>query len=276
MKNKFLLILAFISAAMFAPAAHAYPDYTHMDYYWFDGFLDGTADYSPPDLADGIKIFDGSGSVQGDGIPTTYWAIPGATIKFTVVDPTVTAPVIIFDVDATQVSYNDLKDKPTLTVGATGATGATGAAGAAGAVGATGATGAVGATGAAGSNGSNGTNATTTSNATGSVPGLESGADKTKLDALPLIQRIRVQTDSSGSYTWTYPTAYGSGVIPVVSVVAEGGSTVPLNVQLASAPTNTSATFKVLTLPSTSVLSIVVLGAPAGAQAYLDITATAP
>jgi hypothetical protein len=94
--------------------------------------------------------------------------------------------------------------------------------------------------------------------------------------AAPLIQRIRVQTNSSGSYTWTYPTAFGAGVVPVISVVAEGGATVPLNVQISAAPTNTSVTVQVLTLPSTSLLGIVVLGAPAGAQAYVDITATAP
>lgn len=270
MKNKFLLVLALISAAMFAPAARAYPDYTYMDYYWFDGFLDGVADYLPPDGADGIKILDGSGVIAGDSIPVTYWAKPGPTIKFTVVDPTVTAPIILFDVDATQVSYNDLKDKPTLTVGAPGATGATGA------VGATGVTGAVGATGAAGSNGTNGTNATTTANATSSVAGLESGADKTKLDALVQVQRLRVQTDSSGNYTWTYPTAYGSGIVPVVTVVAEGSGSTLVNAQLVGAPTNTSAVIKVMNIPTVNLLSTLLAQGPVGAQAYIDLTVVAP
>ena len=91
------------------------------------------------------------------------------------------------------------------------------------------------------------------------------------------IQRLRVQTDASGNYTWTYPTAYPSGVVPVISAVSESASsTVPQGVQIVGVPTNTSATFKVINLPSTSVLGIVVLGAPTAAQAYIHITAVAP
>lgn len=100
--------------------------------------------------------------------------------------------------------------------------------------------------------------------------------DLTNKPSITTIQRVRAQTDASGNYTWTYPSAYGSGVVPIISVVAEGGSTVPLNVQIVGVPSNTSVTFKVLSLPSTSILGIVVLGAPAGAQAYLHVTAVAP
>lgn len=85
-----------------------------------------------------------------------------------------------------------------LTPGPTGATGATGA------------TGSAGATGAAGTNGSNGTNATTTSNATGSVAGLESAADKTKLDSLSTKRRETYSgtTDSNGLYTITFGASF--------------------------------------------------------------------
>ncbi len=98
--------------------------------------------------------------------------------------------------------------------------------------------------------------------------------------ALPVpqaIQRTRVQTDASGNYTWTYPVAYPSGVVPVLTAISESASsTVPQGVQIVGVPTNTSATFKVINLPSTSVLSIVVLGAPTAAQAYIHLTAVAP
>lgn len=97
------------------------------------------------------------------------------------------------------------------------------------------------------------------------------------LATLPVIQRVRVQTDSSGNYTWTYPVAYGAGVVPVVSAISESASsTVPQGVQIVGVPTNTACVFKVINLPSTSVLSIVVLGAPTGAQAYLHLTVQSP
>ena len=91
------------------------------------------------------------------------------------------------------------------------------------------------------------------------------------------VQRTRVQTNATGDYTWTYPVAYAPGVIPVITAVSESASsTVPQGVQIVGVPTNTSATFKVINLPSTSVLSIVVLGAPTAAQAYIHLTAIAP
>lgn len=101
--------------------------------------------------------------------------------------------------------------------------------------------------------------------------------DLTSKPTIQTIQRARVQTDASGNYTWTYPVAYGAGVVPVISAISESASsTVPQGVQIVGVPTNTSATFKVINLPSTSVLSIVVLGAPTAAQAYIHLTAIAP
>lgn len=90
------------------------------------------------------------------------------------------------------------------------------------------------------------------------------------------IQRLRVQTDASGNYTWTLPTPYGAGVIPVVSAVAENASTsTPFNVQITSV-SNTSVTVKVLRSSTVSVLGILVLGEPVGAQAYVHLMAVAP
>lgn len=90
-------------------------------------------------------------------------------------------------------------------------------------------------------------------------------------------QRIRVQTDASGNVTWVYGTAFGAGVVPVISVVSETASTtIPQGVQIIGTPTNTQCVFKVINLPATSVLGIVVLGAPTGTQAYIDAYAMAP
>lgn len=102
-------------------------------------------------------------------------------------------------------------------------------------------------------------------------------SDLTGKPTILSIQRARAQTDASGNYTWTYPVAYGSGVIPVISALSETASTsIPQGVQIIGVPTNTSCVFKVLNLPATSVLGITVIGVPTGAQAYLHITAQLP
>jgi hypothetical protein len=225
---------------------------------------------------------------QDDGVGDTFPPVVTSGVGFWVDDaefggiyPSAPDSTIIFD-EATHTFGVNLSDLPagptgaTGTTGPTGPTGPTGLTGATGPTGATGSAGSVGATGPTGATGAAGTNATTTASATTSAAGLESAADKTQLTALPSIQRLRVQTDASGNYTWTYGTAFPGGIVPVIGVVAEGGSTVPLNVQTVGAPTNTSVVFKVLSLPSTSVLSVVVLGAPTGTQAYLDLTAMSP
>lgn len=68
-------------------------------------------------------------------------------------------------------------------------------------------------------------------------------------------QRIRVQTASDGTYTWTYPTPFASGVVPKISVVAEApsGSTDIFNAQTDGAPTNTQCKIRVTRAPLTSV-----------------------
>lgn len=88
-----------------------------------------------------------------------------------------------------------------------------------------------------------------------------------------LVQNGSVTTDASGNVTWTYPVAYPIGVVPNCSCLPTGATTTNLNVQKVSA-TNTSITFKVWSLPQTSILGIVVLGAPAaGASISCDVLA---
>lgn len=85
--------------------------------------------------------------------------------------------------------------------------------------------------------------------------------------------RARVQTDGSGNYTWTYPSSFASAPNVQATVEAPSGS-VLYSVQLVGAPSTTQATFKVISSPTTSILGIVVVGQPVGAQAYINISAT--
>ena len=55
------------------------------------------------------------------------------------------------------------------------------------------------------------------------------------------------QAVSAATYTWTYPTAFASGVIPICNGIAECavGTADLINVQLDGTPTNTSCKFKI-------------------------------
>lgn len=68
-------------------------------------------------------------------------------------------------------------------------------------------------------------------------------------------QKIRVQTATDGTYTYTYPIAYPGGYIPRVSAIAEAtsGSTDVINIQVDGVPTNTQTKFRVTRAPLTSV-----------------------
>lgn len=52
---------------------------------------------------------------------------------------------------------------------------------------------------------------------------------------------------SASTLTWTYPTPFASGIVPIVNGFAEtaSGVTSLVNVQLDGAPTNTSCTFRI-------------------------------
>ena len=121
--------------------------------------------------------------------------------------------------------------------GPKGDTGATGATGATGPKGDTGATGPQGPKGDKGDPGNNG------------APGA------------PAVTRAaRVTTNAAGTYTWTYPTAFPSGVVPVISAIAEGPNPaggVEVHVQLVGTPTNTQCTIQVM---RTSAITVSLLG----------------
>lgn len=55
------------------------------------------------------------------------------------------------------------------------------------------------------------------------------------------------QAVSTSTYTWTFPTAFSAGVVPVCNAIAETapGSTELINVQIDGPPTNTQCTFRI-------------------------------
>lgn len=76
---------------------------------------------------------------------------------------------------------------------------------------------------------------------------------QTALDAATAQRAIL--TYAAADLTWTYPTAFAAGVVPVIEALAVGpaASTALFNVQLVGDPTNTSCKFRVNTIPAASV-----------------------
>lgn len=60
-------------------------------------------------------------------------------------------------------------------------------------------------------------------------------------------KQISVMPSAATTYTWTYPTAFGAGVVPIVSAIVQvsAGNQDLFNVQIMGAPTNTSCTFQI-------------------------------
>lgn len=85
-------------------------------------------------------------------------------------------------------------------------------------------------------------------------------------------QRTRVQTNTSGTYTWTFPTAYATGTVPVVEVTPEDStSAASTDVRIVSV-SNTSVTVQASRI--TTVLGLLSLNATP--QIYVHISAMLP
>lgn len=71
-------------------------------------------------------------------------------------------------------------------------------------------------------------------------------------------QKLRVQTASDGTYTYTYSASYPNGYVPRLACICEApsGSTDIYNVQVDGVPTNTQAKFRVTRAPLTTVALI--------------------
>ena len=90
------------------------------------------------------------------------------------------------------------------------------------------------------------------------------------------VQRLRAQTNTAGVLTWTFPTAFRTGIIPVISLTVEDGTAgVTWNEQI-TAISNTSVSIQLTKTTAVTVLGISVLGVAATPQAFVHLTAIAP
>lgn len=146
--------------------------------------------------------------------------------------------------------------------GETGQQGPVGAAGPAGAIGPAGEIGPAGAIGPAGSQGLKGD--------TGAAgPAGAAGTAGTK------VQAIRVQTDAAGKYTWTFPTAFVAGVLPVIQITVQDASSATFNHKV-TALSNTAVTIQLVKTTAVTVVGVSVLGMDTSPQAFVHLMVVAP
>lgn len=89
-------------------------------------------------------------------------------------------------------------------------------------------------------------------------------------------QKIRVLTDTTGNFTWTYPTPYPVGIIPVIQLTVEDGTAgAAWNHKIVKC-TETYVQLQITKTNSVTVLGISVLGISANPQAYVHINAGYP
>lgn len=93
-------------------------------------------------------------------------------------------------------------------------------------------------------------------------------------------KQIVTMGSAASTYTWVYPTAFGTGVVPVCSAIVQvsAGNQDLFNVQISGVPTNTQCTFQINRV-SAGLLSIL-LGAlsinPTPVAATLHMIALEP
>ncbi len=95
------------------------------------------------------------------------------------------------------------------------------------------------------------------------------------------MQAQRVATASTGLYTWTYPTPFANGVVPIIECCAEGPDPqggVTVNAQLEGVPTNTSCKIRVTRTASTVValIGLTILSVSTSVATVVHLTARAP
>jgi hypothetical protein len=62
-------------------------------------------------------------------------------------------------------------------------------------------------------------------------------------------RKSRVTGVTTATYAWTYPTAFGAGVVPIVNAIVEDPANVAsdsYNVEVVGVPTNTGCTFRII------------------------------
>lgn len=105
-------------------------------------------------------------------------------------------------------------------------------------------------------------------------------AENLKGQSDSMTQRLRVNTNSAGLYTWTYTTPFPNGTVPVIECCCEGpdpqAGTV-VNAQVEGVPTNTGCKIRVSrSTTSIQVLGINVLSLSAAVATTIHITARMP
>lgn len=90
------------------------------------------------------------------------------------------------------------------------------------------------------------------------------------------VNRARAQTNTSGVYVWTFPTAFAGGITPIVSVAVEDATTTNMWNHQITALSNTGLTLQLTKTTDVTILGIHVLGVASTPQAYVHLTATAP
>lgn len=79
------------------------------------------------------------------------------------------------------------------------------------------------------------------------------------------VRKQIVSSVSTATYTWTYSSAFGSGVVPIVQGIVQDPSNTAVdsyNVQIIGTPTNTQAQFRIVRI--TTALGILGLNASPG------------
>lgn len=89
------------------------------------------------------------------------------------------------------------------------------------------------------------------------------------------LQYTRAQTNTSGDYTWTFPNAYGAGVVPRIVAVTELNTTDIMNVNI-TALSNTAVTVHCTRTTPLVVLTINVLGVSSAPQCFVHLYADSP
>jgi hypothetical protein len=100
------------------------------------------------------------------------------------------------------------------------------------------------------------------SSAVGSSTQMFARADHVHASKVRKERRLSIST---ATFTWTFPTPFGSGVTPICTAIAEdpaNSASDSYNIQVVGAPTNTSVTFRVIR--TSVVLGILGLNATPG------------
>lgn len=81
----------------------------------------------------------------------------------------------------------------------------------------------------------------------GSIGTIQRYALENHTHASKARKQIVTMPSAASTYTWTYPTAFGSGVTPIVSAIVQvsAGNQDLFNVQVSGTPTNTQCTFQI-------------------------------